>query len=129
MKLSSIETHVIAAVGVVGAALAAIHPGFHLPADTSSIVAGLFTAGASTVEAIHIFFKSSTKAKLATVGALIVKAEPLVASLSAAPVAQVILPDTHTITVTAAPPFTGSVATFTAPTVQSLAGAAAAPTA
>ena len=81
MKLSSIETHTIAAIGVVGAALAAIHPGFHLPADTSTWVATAFTVGASVVEGIHVFFKSSTKAKLATVGGLVVKADLLAAKI------------------------------------------------
>ena len=65
MKLSSLETHVIAGIGVVGAALSAIHPGFSLPSDTSTWVASLFTGGAALIESIHVFFKSSTKAKLA----------------------------------------------------------------
>lgn len=102
MKLSSIETHCIAAIGVIGAALAAIHPGFHLPADTSQIATGVFSAGAVIIEGLHRFFASSLAVKLHLAEQAFASVQTVL-EVPAKVASTITLPATHAVTVTATP--------------------------
>lgn len=121
MRPSSLETHCIAAIGVVGAAIAAIHPGFHLPANTSQIVVGVFSSGAVLIEAIHRFFKSSLAVKLhlaeqafASVQTVLEVPGTTATSVALNQSPMLVLPATHTINVSSVPP----VAEVAAPTTE-----------
>jgi len=64
---SSIETHVASGVALVAAALAAIHPGFTLPSNTTAIVTSLLVVVAGGLQWIHKLQSAPKGQKVAVV--------------------------------------------------------------
>jgi hypothetical protein len=69
---ANIASHVAAAVAVVLAILAAVHPGFKLPDNMDAATVSVAIAG--IIEGINTFFHRSNAAKLVVIKALAAKA-------------------------------------------------------
>jgi hypothetical protein len=67
MTQDAIETHVASAVALIGAALAAVHPGFTLPNNTTALLASLLVVIAGGLQWLHKFQKAPKGQKLAVV--------------------------------------------------------------
>lgn len=67
MNKAALETHVVSALAVIGAALAMIHPGFKLPPDTAPIATTILLAGAVGLQWLHKWQKAPKGQKLAVV--------------------------------------------------------------
>ena len=67
MTQDAIETHVASAVALVAAALAAIHPGFTLPSNTTAVLASLLVVVAGGLQWFHKWQKAPKGQKLAVV--------------------------------------------------------------